>query len=216
LAGLWRFINGMCHLAQEFTFEWATHEHDELSVEGAEATLRGMAGRLTALIVPDAAEEHLLAMQQAGPQLAGALSSLSFKFSEQLSCFHAATHAILAVSAGLQHVHVGLDSEPSDLGYSDAAIQAAEAAFQDLMRSLPCCQSLCFNACGAVSYQAMGRELLRRGPDLVSLTLSIEQIDDLVSTCPHDTLPNVSYHPVDCRLACSMPLSLIPDCALVC
>jgi hypothetical protein len=187
----------MCYLAQEFTFEWATPEHAELCFEEADATLRGMAGRLTALVVPNAEEEHLWAMQQAGPQLAGALSSLSFKFSEELSCFHAATHAILAVSAGLQHVHLGLDSEPRDFGFSDTEIQAANAAFQHLMRSLPCCQSLCLNACGAVSYQAMGRELLHRGHDLVSLTLNFVQIDDLVSTCLHSSLhwPHVSLSP---------------------
>ena len=176
---------GMCHFAQEFAFEWATPRHAELSLEAADATLRGMAGRLTALVVPNAADEHLWGLQQAGPQLAGALSSLSFNLSEQLSCYHAATHAVLAVSAGLQHVQLGLEPESDDEGHSDTEIQAADAAFRNLMRSLPCCQSLRLYACGAVSYQAMGRELPNLGPDLVSLTLSICQFDDWVSTCPH-------------------------------
>ena len=177
-----RLTMGMCHLAQDFTLEWTAPEHAELSLDAAEATLRGMAGRLTALVVPYAADEHLFGMQEAGPQLAGALSSLSFNFSvgEGLWRFQAATRAVLAASAGLQHVHLGLVPCQYPEAHSAAQIQAADAAFRHLMRSLPCCQSLRLDARGAVSQQAIGSELLLRGPDLVSLSVRISQVDEQV------------------------------------
>lgn len=101
--------------AQVFTFQWVAQRHTSViggAYEAAAATLRGMAGRLTALTVPDASDEHLWGMLEAGPQLAGALSSLSFDFGVGKGPWrlHAATHAVLAVSATLQHLDLGLGS----------------------------------------------------------------------------------------------------------
>ena len=173
--------------------------------EAAAATLRGMAGRLTALVVPSPAAEHLTtaALQAAGPQIAGALSSLCFDFAiGDTVQLRAATRAVLAVSAGLQRLDLGLASIGSKPDYTAAEVQVADAAFQHLMRSLPCCQSLCLYACGAVSHRAMGREPLLRGPDLVSLTLCTGQVDEQVSPDPQCSLhhPDISRHPVGCRL----------------
>ena len=192
---------------QEFTFEWVTQRYTAVAsgaheYEAAVATLRGMAGRLTALVVPSPAAEHLTtaALQAAGPQLAGALSSLCFDFAiGDTVQLRDATRAVLAVSAGLQRLDLGLASIGSNRNYSAAEVTAADAAFQHLMRSLPCCQSLCLDVCGAVSHQAMGRELLLRGPDLVSLTLCTGQ-----QVCPDPQCslhhPAISRHPVGCKL----------------
>ena len=198
------------NFAQEFTFEWAIQRHTVViigALEAAAATLRGMAGRLTALTVPLTAAEYPVDIQaallQAGPQLAGTLSSLSFFFVYgNLVELHAAAAAIRILSAGLQRLELGLAFPSARNDYSTAEVQAADAAFQGLMRSLPCCQSLRLGARGAVSHQAIGRELLHATPDLVSLTLSISHLDELVSPCPHYSLhrPHVSTHPVDCRL----------------
>jgi hypothetical protein len=171
--------------AQEFAFQWVTLRYTvpgNGTYQTAAATLRGMAGRLTALLVPSPAAEVLCtaALLEAGPQLAGALTALSFSFcvsdTEQL---RAATRAVLAVSSGLQRLNLELGA--CSIGdYGAAQVKAADAAFQHLMRSLPCCQSLRLGTCGAVSHQAMGRELLLRGPDLVSLTLRIYKFDEQV------------------------------------
>jgi hypothetical protein len=177
---------------QEFTFEWVTQSYTRVASgayesEAAAATLCGMAGRLTALIVPSPAAERLTmaALLAAGPQLAGALSSLSFSFAiGDTMQLRPATHAVLALSAGLQRLDLGLGSIGSNRDYSATEVTAADAAFQHLMRSLPCCQSLHLGACGAVSHQAMGRELLQCGPDLASLTLRTGQVDEQVSTDP--------------------------------
>jgi hypothetical protein len=195
---------------QEFTFTWVTRKYTVVAsgayqYEAAAATLRGMAGRLTALVVPLPAAEHLTmaALLAAGPRLAGALSSLCFDFAAGDTVqLRAATRAVLAVSAGLQRLDLGLASIGSKTDYTAAEVQAADALFQHLMRSLPCCQSLCLDACGAVSRQAMGRELLLRGPDLVSLTLCTGQVDEQVSPDPQCSLhhPNISRHLVGCRL----------------
>ena len=166
-----------------------------------------MAGRLTALTVLSAASTHLIAMLEAGPQLAGALSSLSFSFDigSGLSRFHTATATILALSAGLQHVNLGLGStgQYEHENYSTIEVQLYDAAFQQLMRSLPCCQSLRLGYCCAVSRQAMGRELLRRAPDLVSLDLHTGQCTQQVSTSDQVAPQNLklSPHTSDCRLA---------------
>jgi hypothetical protein len=167
-------------LAQEFTFEWpwATQRHPVVgsdAYEAAAATLRGMAGRLTALAVPRASDEHLWSMQEAGPQLAGALSSLRFCFDigEGLWRLHAATYAVLAVAARLQHLDIRLGFGHYYEYYSAAQIQAAEALFQHLMRSLPHCHSLRLSCCGAVSHQVIGSEVLHAVPDLLSLTFRI-------------------------------------------
>ena len=177
--------------AQEFTLEWVTQRYTVVvssahEYEAAIATLCGMAGRLTALVVPSPAAEHLTtaALLEAGPQLAGALTSLSFSFCVgNMVQLHAATRAVHAVSAGLQRLNLGLGA--SSVGdHSAAQVTAADAAFQHLMRSLPCCQSLRLGVCGAVSHQAMGRGLLLRGPDLVSLTLHTGQFNEQVSTDP--------------------------------
>jgi hypothetical protein len=173
---------------QEFTFEWETQRHAVVTsganeYEAATATLCGMAGRLTALV----AAEHLAtaALLEAGPQLAGALTSLSFSFAVNDTVqLRAASRAVLAVSAGLQRLKLGLGSIGSSRDYSAAEVTAADAAFQHLMRSLPCCQSLRLGACGAVSHQAMGRELLLRGPDLVCLDLHTGRFNGQVSTDP--------------------------------
>jgi hypothetical protein len=149
-----------------------------------------MAGRLTALAMPCGAnQEHLWALRETGPQLASALSSLSFSFRDGSPMqLHAAADAVLSMSARLQHLDLGLGSYGQYTEYSISEVQAADAVFQHLMRSLPCCQSLCLGACGALSHQTMGRELLHRGPDLVSLTLRTGHFDEQVST---DTL----HHP---------------------
>jgi hypothetical protein len=181
-----------CTSAQEFTFEWVTQRYTVVAIgayeyEAASATLRGMAGRLTALVVPSPAAEHLTmaAVLAAGPQLAGALTSLSFSFGAGDTVqLHAATRAVLAVSAGLQRLNLGLGSIGSHQDYSAAWVTAADAAFQRLMRSLPCCQSLRLGVCGAVSHQAMCRELLRRAPDLVCLTVHTGRFNGRVSTDP--------------------------------
>ena len=195
---------------QEFTFTCVTRRYTVVANGGhnhqAAATLCGMAGRLTALVVPSPAAMPLTtaALLVAGPQLAGALTSLCFDFAiDDTAELRAATRAVLAVSAGLQRLNLGLaTSIGSDGDYTAAEVQAADAAFQHLMRSLPCCQSLCLGACGAVSHQAMGRGLLLRGPDLVSLTLCTGQVDEQVSPDPQCSLhhPDISRHPVGCRL----------------
>jgi hypothetical protein len=195
-------------LAQDFTFEWVTQRYTMVAssayeYEAAITTLCGMAGRLTALVVPSPAAEHLTstALLAAGPLLVGALSSLSFSFAiGDTVQLYAATHAVLAVSAGLQRLDLGLGSIGSKKQYSAPEIQGADALFQHLMRSLPCCQTLCLGACGALSHQAMGRELLQHEPHLVSLTLHTGQFDEQVSTDPSRAFhhhPGASCHPVD-------------------
>jgi hypothetical protein len=177
-------------LAQEFAFLWVTHKHMTdigAAYEAAAATLHGMAGRLTALTMSHAAgHEHLWAILEAGPQLARALTSLSFSFSHaSMVQLHNAADAVLAVSARLQHLALGLGAYGGQFAeYSASEVQAADAVFQHLMRSLPCCQSLCLGACGPLSHQAIGRELLQRGPHLglVSLTLYTGKFDEHVST----------------------------------
>lgn len=144
-----------------------------------------MAGRLTALTVLSAASTHLFAMLEAGPQLVGALSSLSISFDigSGLSRFGVAAATILALSAGLQHLNLGLGSGGQyHENHSRIEVQLYDAAFQQLMRSLPCCQSLRLGYCLAVSRQAIGRELLRRASDLVSLDLHTGQCTQQVST----------------------------------
>ena len=188
-------------LAQEFTFQWATRGHPAVTsdaYEAAAATLRGMAGRLTALTVPRASNEHLWGMLEAGPQLAGALSSLRLGFSidEELWRLHAATHAVLAVSARLQHLDLGMGSDMYYESYSAAQMQAADAALQHMMRSLPRCQSLRLSCCGVVSHQVIGRELLRAAPDLLSLTFCIGHLDEQVNHC---VARDVACHRVHCR-----------------
>jgi hypothetical protein len=189
--GSHRVVCGVHHAiyAQDFTLKWAIPERMMIiraaDYAAAAATLRGMAGRLTALVVPctRAALLAQAALVETAPQLAGALSYLSFKFSisntEQLC---AATHAILPLSAGLRQLDLGLGELGQIKDYSTVEVHAADAAFQHLMRSLPCCQSLRLAACGAVSHQAMGRELLCAAPDLVSLELCTGHFNEQVST----------------------------------
>ena len=172
-------------LAQEFTFLWVTYKHTsdiDAAYEAAAATLRGMAGRLTALtMLHTAGLEHLWAIRDAGPQLAGALTSLSFSFGHgNLVQLHTAADAVLAVSARLQHLDLGLAAYSQYAEYSASDVHAANAVFQHLMRSLPCCQSLRLGACGPSSHQAIGRGLLQHGPHLVSLTLYTGQFDEQV------------------------------------
>ena len=142
-------------------------------------------------------------MLEAGPQLAGALSSLRLGFSidEELWRLHAATHAVLAVSARLQHLDLGLGPYTYYEHYSAAQMQAADAALQHMMRSLPRCRSLRLSCCGVVSHQIIGRELLRAAPHLLSLTFCIGHLDEQVSPTAHFSLHRlgVACHPVNCR-----------------
>jgi hypothetical protein len=176
-------------LLQEFTFEWATKGHPVVTseaYEAAAATLRSMASRLTALTVQHASDEHLWGMMEAGPQLASTLSSLRFGFEigEGLWRLHVATHAVLAASARLQHLDLGLGFGHYYEYYSAAQIEAAEELFQHLMRSLPHCHSLRLSCCGAVSHQVIGSELLHAVPDLLSLTFRIGHLNEQVGPIP--------------------------------
>ena len=141
----------------------------------------------------------------AGPQLAGALSSLSFSFElgeKLLFRMLAAQEIVLAVSARLQHLELGLGAARYYTYYSAIDVSVSDAAFEDLLRSLPCCQSLRLSCCGAVSDQTIGRELPRAVPDLLSLTLSTGYLDEEVSTTAQRSLhcPHVARHLVGCRL----------------
>lgn len=121
-------------LAQEFTFLWVPHGHTSdigAAYDAAAATLWGMVGRLTALTMPYGANhEHLWALRETGPQLASALSSLSFSFGDGSPMqLHAAADAVLSMSARLQHLDLGLGSYGQYADYSISEVQAADAVF---------------------------------------------------------------------------------------
>ena len=117
------------------------YEHEVPVAEAAAAaTLQTIAGRLTALSVLPVNAIQLAAMRQAGPALAGALTSLHLDYSidDAQRDMQAVAAAVQGIAAGLQHVDIELSSGPCFMN----PCQAADAAFLELMRSLPCCQHL--------------------------------------------------------------------------
>lgn len=165
---------------QEFTLVWLV-KLNGFTLEAAAATLNGMAGRLTALKMPPASVHHFAAVQQAGPALAGALSSLSFDISTShpQNDLRAAAEAVRGLAAGLQHVELGLDTM-STWAPDTATIREVDAAFRELMRSLPSCQRLRLGSCHAISRRAMREEVLRHAPDLLSLRTQHGEVHEQV------------------------------------
>ena len=164
----------MCHSVQEFTFLWLLDlsRDDGVDVEAAAATLHSMAGRLTALNVPRATPGLLPAIHQTGAALSKSLTSLSFilRFGHPEHAFHSAAQAVRGLAAGLQRVELGLIAE-NILFPSAAEVQAADAAFKELICSLPSCQHLNLSLEDCVSSEAEHWALLHHAPHLLSVGL---------------------------------------------
>jgi hypothetical protein len=183
----------MCHCVQEFTFLWQLDfslDHGISDVEAAAVTLYSMAGRLTALNMPLATAELMSAVQQAGAALSTSLSSLSFVLHVDTPerDFHSAAQAVRGLAAGLQHGELGLIAEePSSP--SAAELQAADAAFEELICSLPSCQHLDLSLDDCVSPEAEHRALLHHAPHLLFVGLQSrhdlhEQVSFACISCP--------------------------------
>jgi hypothetical protein len=157
---------------QAFTFLWLDDRHQYgPGYEAAAATLHSMAGRLTALEVPRTTPAILAAMQQAGPALSQSLSFLSFgtDSSEPQEDLRMAAQAVQALAAGLQHVELTFMTWRKIS--SAAEVQAADAALEQLMRSLPCCQRLHLGLGRCISPEAVRGALLHHAPYLRSVNL---------------------------------------------
>ena len=167
----------MCHSVQEFTFLWQLDfslDHGMNNVEAAAATLHSVAGRLTALNMPLATAELMSAVQQAGAALSKLLSSLSFVLhvDKPEHDFLSAAQAVRGLAAGLQHVELGLIAESDhDQSWNAAEVQAADAAFEELICSLPSCQHLDLSLDDCVSPEAEHRALLHHASHLLSVGL---------------------------------------------
>jgi hypothetical protein len=177
-----------CHCLQRFTFCWQLDVPSSfINIEAAAATLRSMAGRLTDLEMWCCAPELLTALQQAGPALAKSLSSLCFNVhtSDPQRDFCAAAQAVRGIAAGLQHVEIGLAAY-SGQNWSASQHQAADAAFVELMRSLPVCQRMGLHLGGCVSLQAQRQGLLHHAPHLLTLNIgSRHGYEQVTSTMLH-------------------------------
>ena len=180
---------------QKFTFCWQLLDvHSYGIIEAAAATLRSMAGRLTDLEMWCGAPQLLTALQQAGPSLAESLSSLCFDINttNPQHDFRAAAQAVRGVAAGLQHVELELAADPAQ-NWNAAQIQAADAGFAELMRSLPTCQRLDLDLCGCVSQQAVRQALLRNAPHLLTFSTGRGHGYEQVSS----TMLHVAQQPPD-------------------
>lgn len=156
---------------QNLTFCWQLRDapSDSINVDAAAATLHSMAGRLINLQMCCGAPKLLTALQRAAPALAESLSSLCLDIhtSSPQHYLRAAAQAVQGLAAGLQHVEVKLAAHRTR-NWSAAQIQAASAAFAELMHSLPGRQGLNLNLRGCVSQQAVRQALLRTAPHLLT------------------------------------------------
>jgi hypothetical protein len=167
---------------QGFTFLWLLDNSYvgqqassiEVDAEAAAATMHSMSCRLTDLAVPNAGAEIVAAIQRAGPALAQSLSSLKINidiFNPQHD-FHLAAQTLWGISAGLQHVELGVVAPDLEDVCSAAEVQAADAAFAQLIRSLPSCQHLHLYLGSCISLQAARRALLQHAPHLRSVRVA--------------------------------------------
>jgi hypothetical protein len=149
-------------------------DHGISNVEAAAATLHSMAGRLTALNMPLATAELMSAVQQASAALFTSLSSLSFVLhvDKPEHDLHSAAQAVRGLAAGLQHVELGLIAEfDGDQSWNAAEVQAADAAFEKVICSLPSCQHLDLSLDDCVAPEAEHRALLHHAPHLLFVGL---------------------------------------------
>ena len=176
------------HCLQKFTFCWQPDVPSHLiNIEGAAATLHSMGGRLTDLEMWCNEPKLMTAWQRAGPALGKTLSSLCFSLmvntSDPQRDFRAAAQAVRGMAAGLQHVEIDLHMAAySGQNWSASQRQAADAAFAELMRSLPVCQRLDLDLGGCVSQQAQRQALLRHAPHLLTFNVGRGHIYEQVTS----------------------------------
>lgn len=207
----------VCSFVQKFTFLWCPYnfnaeefDEDDFNLEeAAAATLHSMAGRLTALVLqttePEFATALMTALRQAGPALSESLSSLKLQMTvvSPEHNFRIAAQAVRGLAPQLQHIELGLTIDPGWTG-SPANVQAADAAFEELIRSLPSCPQLClsgFDKLKCVSPQVEHWALLHHAPHLRCVV--VDRGADLQEQVPlHATFGKVSRTSVRNPLWC--------------
>jgi hypothetical protein len=195
LSAAWAVLACVCatlsRSSHSFGSWTSVFDHGISNVEAAAATLHSMAGRLTALNMPLATAELMSAVQQASAALSKSLSSLSFILYVDTPehDFHSAAQAVRGLAAGLQHVELGLIAESDhDQSWNAAEVQAADAAFEELICSLPSCQHLDLSLDECVFPEAENRALLHHAPHLLFVGLQSdhdlhEQVNSARAVC---------------------------------